>query len=174
MDRFEDMELLNGKSLSRYLLDKYSKRPKGWNFVIAPSAKDNFFDAIVTGPEESWQIKIDSIFKPSPLMLGTKVEVESRPIPPNTLPYGYRKLDPETVLKLLNDMTDENHASSNFESFLESIDPVAPSEQGSYAQGPFVFTNKKISGVSKSQRELDERLSVEIKKLLRDKYPLYG
>lgn len=168
------MELLNGKSLSRYLLDKYSKKPKGWNFVIAPSAKDNFFDALVTGPEESWQIKIDSIFKPSPLMLGTKVEVESGPLPPKMLPYGYRKLDPETVLKLLNDMTEEDRVPTSLESILESIDPVAPSEQGSYAQGPFVFTNKKISGVSKNQKELDERLSVEIKKLLRENYPLYG
>ncbi len=168
------MELLNGKSLSRYLLDKYSKKPKGWNFVIAPSAKDSFYDALITGPEESWQIKMDSIFKPSPLMLGTKVEVDSKPLPPNMLPYGYRKLDPETVLKLFSDMTDENHASSNLERILESIEPVAPSNQGSYAQGPFVFTNKKISGVSKNQRVLDERLSLEIKKLLREKYPLYG
>lgn len=168
------MELLNGNSLSRYLLEKYSKKPQGWNFMIAPSAKDNFFDALVTGPDESWQIKIDSIFKPSPLMLGTKVDLESKPLPPNMLPYGYRKLEPQAVLKILNDMSDESRPSVTLESILSSIEPVAPTEQGSYAQGPFIFTNKKISGVSKNQKQLDERLSLEIKKLLREKYPLYG
>ena len=68
------MELLSGEALSKYLLEKYSRNPKGWNFTIAPAAKDNFFDALVSGPEENWQLKIDSIFKPSPIVLGAKVE----------------------------------------------------------------------------------------------------
>ena len=51
------MELLSGEALSKYLLEKYSRNPKGWNFTIAPAAKDNFFDALVSGPEEDWQLK---------------------------------------------------------------------------------------------------------------------
>ena len=51
------MELLSGEALSKYLLEKYSRNPKGWNFTIAPAAKDNFFDALVSGPEENWQLE---------------------------------------------------------------------------------------------------------------------
>lgn len=178
------MELLSGNALARYLFEKYSKKPKGWNFTIAPSPKDNFFDALVAGPEESWQLKIDSIFKPAPLVLGSRVELDgARPATVGAFPYGYRKLEPEFVLKLLRDMSSPNSSSDSKESSqsladlgasLGSLDPVAPVEGGSYAEGPFVFTNERIAGVSKSQKQLDEKLSSEIKKLLREKYPSYG
>ena len=35
----------------------------------------NFYDAIMSNPNEVWQ-KIDSIYKPNPLIVGTKVDVD--------------------------------------------------------------------------------------------------
>ncbi|MGI0091905.1 MAG: hypothetical protein ACREBS_09365 [Nitrososphaerales archaeon] len=175
------MELMRGSALFRYLLEQYSKKPIGWNFTIAPSSKDSFFDALVAGPEETWQLKIDSIFKPSPLVLGAKVETPDRPATDNTAvaaPYGYRKLDPEFLLKLLEEASDESHPSTKtatkIDQLIGSLTPVSPVESGSYVEGPFVFTKEKIFAQSSSQRQLDEKLSFEIKKLLRDKYPGYG
>jgi hypothetical protein len=171
------MELLSGEALSKYLLEKYSRNPKGWNFTIAPAVKDNFFDALVSGPEENWQLKIDSIFKPSPIVLGAKVETPlRRSVPKGVFPsYGYRKLEPEVILKILREQTsDEPENSGNLDKIIGSLEPTAPTRGGSYAEGPFVFTNKKILDISDSQKKLDERLSSGIRNLLREKYIGYG
>jgi hypothetical protein len=170
------MEFLSGSALSKYLLEKYAKNPRGWNFTVAPSSKETFFDAIVSGPEESWQLKIDSIFKAAPLVLGAKVEPSTKK-PPHTLPsYGYRKLDPAIVMKLLREASEENERPSTnlLDNILGSLEPTAPVEGSSYAEGPFVFTNQKILGISEAQKKLDERLTFGIKNLMRERYPSYG
>ena len=171
------MELMRGSALFRHLLEQYSKKPNGWNFTVAPSAKDSFFDALVSGPEESWQLKIDSIFKPTPLVLGTKVEAPTKFSSASTAPYGYRRLDPELLLKLFQEVSDEQArgaGKTNIDQLLGSLAPVPPVENGSYVEGPFVFTKEKLFTKSDSQRQLDEKLSTEIKRLLRDQYPGYG
>lgn len=168
------MELLRGNALFRYLLDQYSKKPAGWNFTIGPSPRDNFFDGIISSPEESWQLKLDSIFKPSPIVLGAKVESGlASPESANFPSYGYRKLQPEIMLKIFKEISEES-GSTSLDRILGSMSPVAPVQGNAYAEGPVIFTNKKILGVSKSQRQLDEKLSSEIRKLLRDSYPSYG
>lgn len=167
------MELLRGVALAKYLLNSYSKNPRGWNFTIAPSARESFFDALVSNPDEAWQLKIDSIFKPSPLVLGAKVEVDGPRVgSAGSIPYGYRKLDADLLLKLFNQANEPKE--TNLESILRPLDTVVPDKGGAYAQGPFVFTNKKIAAISQSQKQLDEKLSSEMKKLLRDSFPLYG
>jgi hypothetical protein len=169
------MELMRGNALFRHLLEQYSKKPSGWNFIIGPSPKDNFFDGIVSSPDESWQLKLDSIFKPSPIVLGAKIENGTNPVSPATFPsYGYRKLQPEMILRLFKEISEEESSQNSLDQILGTLNPVAPVSGGSYAEGPVVFTNKKILGVSKSQTDLDQKLSSEIRKLLRESYPVYG
>jgi hypothetical protein len=168
-----NMELLRGSALFSYLLDKYSKNPSGWFFTVGPSPRDNFFDGIVSGPEESWQLKMDSIFKPTPIVLGAKVDAPPTHLP-NLPSYGYRKLEPEVLLNLFKQASEDSLPAEAIEKLLHSLKPVAPVQKGSYAEGPVVFTNKKILGVSKTQKQLDEKLASEVKKLLRQSYPSYG
>jgi hypothetical protein len=170
------MEILRGASLSKYLIEKYTKNPKGWNFTIGPAIKDSFFDALVTGPEESWQLKIDSIFKPNPAMLGAQVEGSVSKATAVFPDYGYRKLDPEILLNILQeqDGSDSIESSNSLDKLIASVEPTAPVPGASYAQGPFVFTNRKILGVSENQKKLDERLNSELRNLLREKYLSYG
>ena len=166
------MDLLRGTALFNYLLEKYSRNPAGWNFTIGPSPRDNFFDGIVSGPEESWQLKIDSIFKPAPMVLGARTEM-SPPSPPNMPSYGYRKLEPEALVNLFK-QSSEGSPRDAIEKLLGTLKPVAPVQRGSYAEGPVVFTNQKRLGVSKTQMQLDEKLASEVKRLLRESYPSYG
>jgi hypothetical protein len=168
------MEILRGKALSKYLIEKYAKNPKGWNFTIGPSSKDNFFDALVSWPEENWQLKIESIFKPSPTILGAQVEsLAKQPAGVGSLPsYGYRKIDPEVLLKILAEREDSEDGS--LERLISSLEPTAPTPGSSYAQGPFVFTNQKIAGLSDNQKKLDDKLSSELRSLMREKYLAYG
>lgn len=166
------MELLEGRALAKYLLEKYSKRPSGWNFTIAPAAKESFFDALVSNPDEAWQLKIDSIFKPTPMVLGAKVEVDTSKLANvGSIPYGYRRIDADILMKLLRE-EDEPRSTNALDSILRPLEPVVPDKGGAYAQGPFVFTNRSI--VSSSQAQLDEKLSSEMRKLVREKFPSYG
>ena len=172
------MELMRGDALFRHLLDQYSKRPLGWNFTIGRSPRDNFFDGLVSGPEEAWQLKVDSIFKPAPIVLGAKLDSGIvNPLQAANFPsYGYRKLQPEIMLKLFKEISEESNqtAANSLDQILGSLSPVAPVQGGSYAEGPVVFTNRKIIGPSKIQKTLDERLSSEIRRLLHESYPGYG
>lgn len=168
------MELLEGKVLTRYLLEKYAKNPRGWHFTIAPSMRENFFDALVSNPDETWQLKIDSIFKPSPMLLGAMVEVDASKLAHRgSLPFGYRKLEPDILLKLLGDQDESGHLR-NLDSILSPLDTVVPDQGGAYAQGPFIYSNEKIAAITPNQSLLDDRLSSEMKRLLRNKYLSYG
>jgi hypothetical protein len=64
-------------------------------------------------------------------------------------------------------------AAANFLSLLKS-ETVVPEEGRPYAEGPFVFTSKGNVDLSESQRELDMKLSSEMQRLLRTRYPAYG
>jgi len=168
------MELLEGERLSRRILESYSKNPKGWDFVISPAAS-GFYDAVVSGPEGTWTLKIDSLFKPVPVVLGSPSEANPQPGPASPFPYGYRKLSPELVLQMLGG---EGHrvrdrTLAGLLSVLRS-ETVVPEEGRSYAQGPFIFTSQGKSRLSERQKELDDRLTSEMRRLLRIRYPAYG
>ena len=57
---------------------------------------DGFFDATITNPDEVWQLKIDSLYKPFPIIAGTKIDIESAKMKKimnkNIVPLGIEKL----------------------------------------------------------------------------------
>ena len=53
-------------------------------------------------------------------------------------------------------------------------EPVAPETGRAYAEGPLVLTGPGQVSLSKSQKEMDDRLSSEMRRLLRLRYPSYG
>jgi len=168
------MELLEGDGLRRRLLESYSRNPRGWDFVISPSRRFGFHDAVVSGPEETWMLKIDSLFKPSPTVLGAATDAApSRPAA--SFPFGFRKLSSEMILQLLGRGTiaPEAERIASMLSVLRSA-TVVPEEGTSYAQGPIVLADPGRIGLSESQRELDERLTSEMRRFLRTRYPAYG
>ena len=169
------MKLLEGESLRRHLLESYSKNPKGWSFVISPSGKHGFYDAVVSGSDGTWMLKIDSIFKPTPIVLGSPTEDSPELKPTGPFPYGYRNLHPGLILQMLRSegYPPKDRAAANFLSVLKS-ETVVPEEGESYAEGPFVFTSKGKVGLPECQRDLDIKLASEMQRLLRTRYPAYG
>ena len=174
------MDILEGRILSKYLLDKYSKNPKGWSFTMFPSSKEDsgFFGALVSGPEEVWQLKIESVFKPNPLMLGAKTDLDSAKVKRfGTVPYGYRKIDAPLLRQLMKSLEDESRPEGgrvDLDRILAPVEPVVPKGGDPYAEGPFVLTSRESAGVSDSQKSLEDRLSSELRRLLRSKYQSYG
>ena|SRR5579875_3653840 len=184
------MEFLEGRILSRHILEKYSKNPKGWSFTIFPSSKEDngFFGALISGPEESWQLKIDSIYKPNPMILGARVPDIgiTRLARTGTIPYGYRRLDKGSILEILQYLSTSENETGNqvnnrkldpnhlLERVLAPIEPVSPRPGETYAEGPFVLTNRENMNLNKTQKDLEDRLSSELRKLMRNRYQGYG
>jgi hypothetical protein len=169
------MKLLEGESLRRHLLESYSKNPVGWSFVISPSGKLGFCDAVVSGPDETWMLKIDSIFRPTPIVLGSPTETSPELKPKGTVPYGYREFPPQLILQMVNGEGNQprDRIAGNFLSLLKS-EAVVPEEGRTYAEGPFVFISKGNVDLSEHQRDVDMKLVSEMQRLLRARYPAYG
>jgi len=166
------MKFLEGENLRKRIFQSYSKDPAGWSFVVSPSERSGFYDASVSGPQGAWALKIDSLFKPQPIVLGSPTEQSQQS--PDSVPYGYRKIPPELIAEMLGEESrPREKAMAGLLSVLKSK-TVIPEEGRAYAHGPFVFTGPRKVDLSERQRELDDRLTSEMHRLLRARYPAYG
>jgi len=167
------LEILEGSELKRRMLESYARNPRGWSFTVSPSPSSGFFDATVGGPDGAWLLKIDSMFKPSPIVIGSQAEaLQRRPGGPFT--YGYRDLPPSLALQLMGE-GDEGPSGPVRRSLLSVLrsEPVVPEKGGNYAEGPLLFTSPGNVSLSDRQREVDARLASEMRRLLRLRYPAY-
>ena len=146
--------------------------------VSVTQQNGNFYDAIVSNPNEVWQLKIDSIYKPNPLIIGTKVDVDPLKFNDNThMPFGYRRLDPKKIGKILSSISeseDTSALSSYISSLISSTKPEVPSPNNSYAYGPFLFTQKNPIKVDDYQRKISDKLANRLNDKLRMLYSSYG
>ena len=173
------MDILEGNNLATNLFERYSANSRNWKFVVSVSQQNgNFYDAIVSNPNEVWQLKIDSIYKPNPLIVGTKVDVDPLRFNDNThMPFGYRKLDPKKIGKILSNISeneDTSALSSYIGSLISSTKPEVPSPNNSYAYGPFLFTQKNPIKVDEYQRKISDKLANRLNEKLRLLYSSYG
>lgn len=173
------MDILEGNNLASNLFQRYSANARNWKFVVSVSqVNGNFYDAIVSNPNEVWQLKIDSIYKPKPLIVGAKVDVDPVKFNDNShMPFGYRKLDTEKIGKFLSNMDeneDTNGISSYISSLISSSEPEVPTPNNSYAYGPFLFTQKNPIKVDEYQKKISEKLASRLKDKLRLLYSSYG
>jgi hypothetical protein len=170
---------MEGNNLATNLFERYSANSRNWKFVVSVSQMNgNFYDAIVSNPNEVWQLKIDSIYKPYPLIVGTKVDVDPVKFNNNThMPFGYRKLDPKKIGKILSNISeneDTNALSSYISSIISSAEPEVPTTNNSYAYGPFLFTQNNPIKVDEYQRKISDKLANRLKDKLRLLYSSYG
>jgi hypothetical protein len=173
------LDILEGDNLATNLFERYSANSRNWKFVVSVSQQNgNFYDAIVSNPNEVWQLKIDSIYKPNPLIIGTKVDVDPLRFNDNThMPFGYRKLDPKKIGKILSNISeneDTSSLSSYIGSLISSTKPEVPSPNNSYAYGPFLFTQKNPIKVDEYQRKISDKLANRLNEKLRLLYSSYG
>ncbi len=182
------MEILDDKILAKNIFQKYTVNPKNWNFIISTtSIQDGFFDATITSPDEAWQLKIDSLYKPLPIITGTKLDIESskmkKMINKDMAPFGYRKIDPPMIINLFKKISQEqetiarkdmDYVNNELNSFLGSLEPTVPEKGIDYLYGPFLFTNKNIIENNPYHKNISEKLATNLKKKIKDRYPSYG
>lgn len=174
-----ELDILEGNNLATNLFERYSANSRNWKFLVSVTQQNgNFYDAIVSNPNEVWQLKIDSIYKPNPLIIGTKVDVDPLRFNDNThMPFGYRKLDPKKIGKILSNISeneDTSALSSYIASLISSTKPEVPSPNNSYAYGPFLFTQKNPIKVDEYQRKISDKLANRLNEKLRLLYSSYG
>ena len=181
------MEILQDSKLAKYLFEKYSSNPKNWNFLISTiPLRDGFFDATVSNVDEVWQLKIDSIYKPLPIILGAKVDLDAtkieRKINNSSPTFGYRKLEPSVMMNILKKLTRDQQMNANKElsinnyinSVLGSLETVSPVTGENYAYGPFVFTDRNPVNSNEYQKQVAEKLALRLRDNLRNRYSSYG
>jgi hypothetical protein len=175
------LEILEGSTLAKSLLKKYSANVRDWNFQISVREKhDNFFDAIVTNPEEVWQLKIDSIYKPTPLILGTKIDLEPVKFKKdeNQVSFGYRKIDAYKLQRMLLNMQEPqkmvNPRHESLTSWLNYAEPEIPKPDNNYVYGPFIYTSNDLTSVDKHQKLISDKLANRLRTTLRSLYSGYG
>jgi hypothetical protein len=174
-----ELDILEGNNLATNLFERYSANSRNWKFVVSVTQQNgNFYDAIVSNPNEVWQLKIDSIYKPNPLIIGTKVDVDPLKYNDNThMPFGYRRLDPKKIGKILSNISeseDTSALSSYIASLISSTKPEVPSPNNSYAYGPFLFTQRNPIKVDDYQRKISDKLANRLNDKLRMLYSSYG
>lgn len=179
------MEYLSPDDVFKEFLRKYERNPKGWSFLVGRSL--SFWDILIIGPEDAWQLKVDTIFKPKPFALGVKLKEEPQlKLPPETLEgtlnisYGFRPL-PTTIIKSLvgkikNQQIKPEDVTRELLNHLKNVQP----KPGRFlpvgtpvAVGPHVIL-PQLNFSSEKQKELNLKLENELRKLLREKYSFYG
>ena len=184
------MDIMEDKVIARHLFERYCSNPKNWNFVVSTSSRrDGFFDAMVSNTDEVWQLKLDSIYKPLPLVVGTKIDMDSttieRGISPNAVPFGFRKLDPPVIMDILKKVTEEQEARMNVHnmeaefddqlySIIRSLKTVKPTSGNNYVYGPFIFTDTNTLSLDDYHKHVSEKLAMKLRDTLRTKYSSYG
>jgi hypothetical protein len=179
------MEILQERDLARYLFNQYTINPKNWNFIISTSpVRNSFFDALISNSNEVWQLKIDSLYKPNPMIMGAKVDNDPSKLEKkisNTSHFGYRSLETSTIMNFLKNLSEEQNNNSvkdddiniRLHSLLSSLEPVKPIRGKNYLCGPFIFTEKKLK-FDNSHDKISETISSKMKEKLRRKYSSYG
>ena len=180
------MEILQERELARHLFNQYTINPKNWNFIISTSPiRDSFFDALISNSDEVWQLKIDSIYKPNPIIMGAKIDNDPSKLKKklnNTSPFGYRNLETNAIMEFLKDLSEEqsknsikdNDINRCLDSLLSSLEPVKPVRGKNYLCGPFIFTENKLQKFYKNHEKMSDMISSQMRQNLRMKYSSYG
>lgn len=169
------MEILDYSEVIKEIIRSYDRRPENWQVLMGRSPK-GFYDIIFSNPEEVWQLKIDTIYKPNPIGFGVKLEIDPVKIKvENFPPYGFRPISSNILDRIKEKIsTYEDISSIITENIMKT--PPTPireiKETSLAAVGPYI-QKPSIEPVSQNQKELSKKLDIELEKLMREKYYLY-
>lgn len=142
---------------------KYNDDPRNWSFWISRDKNGEFYDLFIIHKDECYFIKMDTIYKPNPLGLGKKMKVDtdfSSKLPES----GFRKMDRSELEELFN------KPKKLFKREPTSFDDLKENEVG--FMGP-QYMSQEPPQISEGQKKLDEKLSEELRKLMRRESYMY-
>ncbi len=170
--------------------EEYQENPKNWSFWLSPPpSSDDFYEAYLIHKNEAFFLKMDSIYSPNPVGVGTRFKVEDDQLKEDLPDFGFRKFEKEEIEKFLNNLPKPDEFDSR-EEFMEELGklnkdftenamkkdpaPFEPLEEpGEVAAiGPYSAENP-LSYVSEKQKKLRRELSRKLDKIINRDYPGY-
>ncbi len=181
------------KSIEKIMEDfheEYQEDPEGWSFWMSPpSESGDFYEAYIVHGDEAYFLKLDSVFTPNPLGVGTKLSIEEDQLVEDLPDFGYRKFDKEETRKFLENLPspEEHETEEEFrkelkksrEKFAEKAinkKPVPfepPGEKGGLAAiGPYSSENP-LGYISEKQKKIKRELNRKLERKINRDHPGY-
>ncbi|MGQ9760217.1 MAG: hypothetical protein ACUVQ5_06615 [Candidatus Methanomethylicaceae archaeon] len=155
------------------IIEGYNKKPKGWQFL-----SDFRGNILALGTEMGYRIKLMMISPSESIGVGARIpDVEPlRRTLGGAFDSGFRALNHEMSRALISAISENRISDPVVLKKVLEIEPVPVYELDkknieAILGGPFL-THPDLRTISKSQMELDNKLSAELDKLFRNKYPL--
>jgi hypothetical protein len=165
-------------SLLKEILNRYNENPKGWR--VFADAKGNM---LVLGPGTGYRLKLLSINPAEVTGVGVDIPMdETQGMPLGVPSYGYRPLSLGDVARLFSSLHQNGPAPQGLIDGLLGIKPVPTWDlKGESSRGVLtgpIIAHPDLASISRGQRELDAKLTLEANKLFRARYPfragIYG
>ena len=160
------------------IMNLYNKNPGGWSVLI-----DQKGNMLVLGPRTGYKLRLIPINPREYTGVGVKIQglEEIRETLRGIPSYGFRPLTRYKMKRFLDSIQQEGLIKEKLIRELFRIKPVPTRElqvrTEAILSGP-IITHPDLSAVSKGQRELEARLTMEAERLFRMKYPsrarIYG
>lgn len=182
------MKRKNIDEIMEQFYEEYQEDPEGWSFWISPPpSSGDFYEAYIVHGDEAFFLKVESIFTPNPVGVGTKVKIEEGQLEKDLPDFGYRRFTQEETRRFLENLPkpEEYESLAEFQRDLkesqneiarEAMDkepvPFGAAEEGEElaALGPY-SSKSPLSYVSEGQEELRQKLSKELERLIHRDYP---
>lgn len=143
----------------------YSRKPKVWRVYTGLSSK-GYPEILLTGEQESWLIKRESIYSGKPGVGGRVMEGYDLGL--KTEPFGLREVPVRMLEKIASSITSGIESQEVAQMIIDTMGrpPSIPERISSPValEGPILQTFKPLHLVSEKQIELDRRLELELEK----------
>jgi hypothetical protein len=165
-------------SLLKEILSRYNENPRGWR--VFADAKGNM---LVLGPGTGYRLKFLSLNPADVMGVGVDISMdEAQGMPLGVPSYGYRPLSHGDVAQLFSSLHRNGPVPQGLIDGLLGIRPVPTWDlKGESSRGVLtgpIIAHPDLASISRGQRELDAKLTLEVDKLFRAKYPfragIYG
>ncbi|MGQ9781506.1 MAG: hypothetical protein ACUVQ8_04550 [Nitrososphaeria archaeon] len=147
---------------------RYNRNPVGWKVLLGSDDK-GFPTILFLSPEELWELKLDSLYKPNPICVGSKVtdsivKVEREPKSPS---YGFRPVDDERAKLIIESLSKKEMPSDIVRKILlEEPKPLSEIEKRKMVlHGPIIHS-PRLPLLSEQQVDLDVKLRRELQRIL--------
>ncbi|MEM3404575.1 MAG: hypothetical protein QXJ17_08575 [Nitrososphaeria archaeon] len=156
------------EDIIRKVYERYNKNPQGWRVVIGNDDK-GYPTILFYSPEEVWELKLDSFYKPNPIVVASS-QPTSKETEDSTLEspgYGFRPVDDRKARAIIESLKKKSLPSELVKNVLKK-EPISLEEirdERMVLHGPIIHA-PKLPIISEQQVDLDIKLRTELQKLL--------
>lgn len=164
------MEIKSFEEIMEEILKKYNKKPEGWGVLVGRDDR-GYKNVFISGLEESWHIKAESVNPYKSVGFGAKTDKDYINKITDKFPsYGFRPVSEKLITKISGDIEKTGFLSQEIIESIANIKPVPHDKITSpIVTGPVIHSNLGL--ISKEQKKLDLTLTEKLEKLLHKEYP---